>query len=80
MCFFIVWKNACLKYREFDLEGDLVGTTYMVFICPVLRYTTKTCLKWVGNGGYEWVEKEMCRFTEDMRFQTHSKTFNLLYV
>ncbi len=24
MCSFLVWKNACLNYREFDLEGDLV--------------------------------------------------------
>ncbi len=22
MCSFLVWKNACLNYREFDLEGD----------------------------------------------------------
>ncbi len=22
---FLVWKNACLNYREFDHEGDLVG-------------------------------------------------------
>ncbi len=25
MCSFLVWKDACLNYREFDLEGDLVG-------------------------------------------------------
>ncbi len=25
MCSFLVWKNACLNYREFGPEGDLVG-------------------------------------------------------
>ncbi len=25
MCSFLVCKNACLNYREFDLEGNLVG-------------------------------------------------------
>ncbi len=28
---FSVKKNACLNYREFDLEGDLVGV-------PLIRY------------------------------------------
>ncbi len=28
MCSFLVWKNACLKYREFDLENDLVGVPH----------------------------------------------------
>ncbi len=28
MCSFLVCKNACLKYREFDLEGNLVGVPY----------------------------------------------------
>ncbi len=28
MCSFLVWKNACLNYREFDLEGDLVGVPH----------------------------------------------------
>ncbi len=32
----------------------------------VFHNTTKTCLKRGGHGGYEWVEKEMCRFAEDM--------------
>ncbi len=67
MCSFLVWKHVCLNNREFDLEGNLVGVTpYMVFIGPVFHNTTKTCLKGVGHGGYEWVEKEMCRFAEDM--------------
>ncbi len=57
MCSFWVWKNAYLNYREFDLEVDLVGVPYN---------TTKTWLKIVGHGGYEWVENEMCRFAEDM--------------
>ncbi len=47
-------KNACLNYREFDLEGELVGGTLcMVFIGQVFHNTTKFCLKRVGNGGYE---------------------------
>ncbi len=25
MCSFLVLKNACLNYRQFDLEGDPVG-------------------------------------------------------
>ncbi len=25
MCSFLVCKNVCLNYREFDREGDLVG-------------------------------------------------------
>ncbi len=28
MCSFLVWKNACLNYREFDLEDDLVGVPH----------------------------------------------------
>ncbi len=66
MCSFLVWKNACLNYLEFDLEGDLVGVPRGVFIGPVFHYTIKTCLKRVAYCGYEWVEKEMCRFAEDM--------------
>ncbi len=42
------------------------GTPYMVFICPVFHYTFKTCLRRVWHCGYEWVEKEMCRFAVDM--------------
>ncbi len=25
MCSFLVLHNACLNYRDFDLEGDIVG-------------------------------------------------------
>ncbi len=32
MCFFLVCKNACLNYREFDLEGDLVGVPHTWYI------------------------------------------------
>ncbi len=47
-------KNTCLNYREFDLEGDLVGVApYMVFIGPVFHYTITACLKTVGHCGYE---------------------------
>ncbi len=46
MCSFLVWKNACLNYREFDREDDLAeGTAYMVFTGPVFHYTIKACLK-----------------------------------
>ncbi len=51
---FSVKKNACSNYREFDLEGDLVGgSQYMVFIGPAFQNTTNTCLKRVGHGGDE---------------------------
>ncbi len=54
MFLFSVKKNACLNYREFDLEGDhLGGTPYMVFIGPVFHYTIQTCLKRVGHCDYE---------------------------
>ncbi len=32
MCSFLVWKNACLDYREFDLEGDLVGVPHTWYL------------------------------------------------
>ncbi len=32
MCSFLVWKNACLNYRDFDLEGDLVGVPYTWYL------------------------------------------------
>ncbi len=67
MCSFLVWKNACLNYREFNLEGDLVGVPHTwYFVGPVFHLIIKTCLKRVWHGGYEWVENEMCRFAEDM--------------
>ncbi len=66
MCSFLVLKKACLNYREFDLEVDLIGYHYMVIIGPVFHNTIKTCLKKVGHGDYEWEEKELCRLTEDM--------------
>ncbi len=67
MCSFLVWKNACLNYREFDIEGDLVGAPHTwFFIGPVFHNIIKTCLKMVGYSGYEWDEKEIYRFAEDM--------------
>ncbi len=66
MCSFLVCKNACLNYSEFDLEGDLVAVFIVVFIGPVFRHATKTCLKREGHCGDDWVEKELCRFAEDM--------------
>ncbi len=32
MCSFLVWKIACLNYREFDLEGDLVGVPHTWYL------------------------------------------------
>ncbi len=32
MCSFLVWINACLNYREFDLEGDLVGVPHTWYL------------------------------------------------
>ncbi len=32
MCSFLVWKNAYLNYREFDLEGDLVGVPHAWYL------------------------------------------------
>ncbi len=32
MCSFLVWKNACLNYREFDLEGDLDGVPHTWYL------------------------------------------------
>ncbi len=32
MCSFLVWKKACLNYREFDLEGDLVGVPHTWYL------------------------------------------------
>ncbi len=66
MCSFLVWKKACLNYREFDLEGDLVGVPHTWYLSVQSFIRLKTCLKRVWHCGYEWVEKEMCRFAEDM--------------
>ncbi len=67
MCSFLVWKNACLNYREFDLKDNLVGVPHTWYLSAQSFITLwKACLKRVGNGGYEWVEKEMCRFAVDM--------------
>ncbi len=32
MCSFLVWKNACFNYREFNLEGDLVGVPHTWYL------------------------------------------------
>ncbi len=32
ICSFLVLKNACLNYREFDLEGDLVGVSHVWYL------------------------------------------------
>ncbi len=63
MCSFLKWRNDCLNFREFNLEGALVGVPHTWYLWA---QTIKTCLKRVEHGGYEWVEKEMCRFAQDM--------------
>ncbi len=78
MCSFLVWKNACLNCCEFDLEGDLVGVPHAWYLSAhFFHNTNKTCLKCVGYCGFEWVEKEMCLFAEDMSSQTHFITEKL---
>ncbi len=52
-------KNACVNYREFNLEVDLVGVTHT-------RNTIKICLKRIGHGAYKLEEKEVCWFAEGM--------------
>ncbi len=32
MCSFLVCKSTCLNYREFDLEGDLVGVPHTWYL------------------------------------------------
>ncbi len=32
MCSFLVWKYACMNYREFELKGDLVGVPYTWYL------------------------------------------------
>ncbi len=51
MCSFLVCKNACLNYREFDLEGDLVGVPHTWYVSA--QSFIKTCLKRVGHCSYE---------------------------
>ncbi len=63
MCSFLVCKSECLNDREWDLEDELVVVPHTWYL---LAQSLKTCLKRVGHGGYEWVEKEMCQFVEDM--------------
>ncbi len=45
MCSFLVWKNAWLNYREFDLQGDLVGVPHTWFL-SALSFITLLKLVW----------------------------------
>ncbi len=65
MCSFLVWKNACLNYRKFDFEGYLVGVPHTWYL-SAQSFIALLKLVWREYDGYEWVEKEMCRFAEDM--------------
>ncbi len=64
MCSFLVWKNACLNYREFDLEGDLVGVPHTWYL-SAQSFIRLLKLVW-REYDIEWVEKEMRRFAVDM--------------
>ncbi len=67
MCSFLVWKKRVFELsRVCPCRWTPGGTPYMVFIGAVFHNITKTCLKRLGHGGYEWVEKEVGGFAEDM--------------
>ncbi len=46
MCSFLVSKNACLNYREFGLEDDLVGVPHTWYLSA---QSFITLLKLVGR-------------------------------
>ncbi len=67
MCSFLVRKKHLFELSHvWPWRWACWGTQYVVFMGPVFHNTSKTCLKRVGHCGPEWVEKEMCRFAEDM--------------
>ncbi len=45
MCSFLVCKNACMNYREFDLEGDLVGVPHTWYL-SAQSFSTLLKLVW----------------------------------
>ncbi len=55
-----------MNYCEFDLEGGLVAVPHAWYLLPGLSLHYLTCLKRAGHGGYECMEKEMCRFAQDI--------------
>ncbi len=62
MCSLLVWKNACLNYREFDLEGDLVGVPHEWYL-SAQPFITRIKLVWreydiVAKN--EWKKKCVC--------------------
>ncbi len=67
MCSFLVWKKRVFELsRVWPWRWSRGGTPYMEFIGPVFHYTIQAYLKRVRHCGYEWMEKEVCRFAEDM--------------
>ncbi len=56
---FSVQKRVFELSRVWPWRWPREGTPYIVFIGPVFHNTIKTRLKRVGQGGYEWVEKEI---------------------
>ncbi len=66
MCSFIVWKNACLNYREFDLEGDIVEVPHTWYL-SAQSFITLLKLVWRELDN----ENEMCRFAVDKSKQAH---------
>ncbi len=59
MCSFLVWKNACLNYREFDLEGDLVGVphTWYLFAQSFIRLVKLVWREYDIVAMNEWKKK-----------------------
>ncbi len=59
MCSLLVWKNACLNYREFDFEGDLVGVPHTWYL-SALSFIRPLKLVWREYGIVamnEWKKK-----------------------
>ncbi len=56
MCSFLLRKNACLNYRKFDLEGDLVGVPNAWYLSAQSFITltnlfeeSRTCRLWMSG-------------------------------
>ncbi len=67
MCSFLVWKNACLNYRKFDLEGDLVGVPHTWYLSAqsFIRLLKLVWREYDIVAMNEW-QKKCVGFAEDM--------------
>ncbi len=68
-------EKTCFNYREFGLDGDLVGVPPKRFLSgqsfiKLLKLVSRELNMVPLNNG----KKEMCRFAEDMNKQTHCKS------